>query len=191
MKNPLLSPILSLLKQHPNGVSEYDILKALKNEVPSFSDLSEEPNLNLFRQHFFIMNALYQLQDRLWREESLQIDMLPSCIRLVKSNVQTVSDSNNIADTGTAKLASYYLDWDEYDKTHLEDVEALLNQFYKGIRNPRDEKKALDLLKLPQNASEQDIKQQYRKLARQAHPDKGGSAEAFIELRQAFELLTQ
>lgn len=46
---------------------------------------------------------------------------------------------------------------------------------------------AFAVLGLQQGCSKPDIKRAYKKLARRAHPDFGGSHEAFIELNKAYE----
>jgi DnaJ family protein A protein 2 len=47
-----------------------------------------------------------------------------------------------------------------------------------------------DILGLDKNASDKDIKQSYRKLALEHHPDKGGNAEKFKEIQHAYEILS-
>lgn len=46
-----------------------------------------------------------------------------------------------------------------------------------------------NLLEVDTNASPQDIKKAYRKLAMKHHPDKGGDPEKFKEINRAFEIL--
>ena len=46
------------------------------------------------------------------------------------------------------------------------------------------------ILGLQPNASEKEIKQAYRKLALTHHPDQGGSQEKFVEINEAYEVLT-
>ena len=190
MKNPLVGPILVILKTHPNGMSEFDILKALKERLPEFSQLAEDNNLLLFRQHFLIMNALYQLQSSLWQEDNLTLHISAMRIHLVSATQIHRSDSTTLSDSVDAKLAAYYLDWEEYEKTGIDEVSHLLNSFYKGISLSGDRESALKTLQIQStNPTKTVIKQQYRKLAQQHHPDRGGDQDLFIDLRQAYEYL--
>ncbi|WOD08663.1 DNA-J related domain-containing protein [Marinomonas sp. GJ51-6] len=191
MKNPLVRPILAILKKSPNGISEFDILKALKDLLPAFSQLADDSNLQLFRQHFLIMNALYQLQTSLWQEENLVLDITATRITLFSASQVKLSSSTHLSDSVDAKLAAYYLDWDEYEKTDVDEVSRLLNSFFKGISlTGSDRDSALKTLEIDaENPTKADIKQQYRKLAQQHHPDRGGDQDRFIDLRQAYEYL--
>ena len=191
MKNPLVGLILTILKKQPNGIGEFDILTALKKRLPEFSQLSDDSNLQLFRQHFLIMNALYQLQTSLWQEENLILDITSTRITLLTSSQVTPSGSSMLSDSVDAKLAAYYLNWDEYEKTDTDQVSSLLNSFYKGISLTGDRDEALSTLQFESddNPSKLDIKQQYRKLAQQYHPDRGGDQDTFINLREAYEYL--
>lgn len=191
MKNPLVGPILTILKNHPDGTSEFAILKALKVQLPEFSQLADEANLMLFRQHFLIMNALYQLQQDLWQDENMQLTISALRIFLVPASKVTVCDSTSLDNSVDAKLAAYYLDWSEYEKTDANDVSDLLNSFFTGISVSGERDAALKTLQINSaNPSQADIKQQYRKLAQQHHPDRGGDQDAFIGLRQAYEYLS-
>jgi DnaJ-domain-containing protein 1 len=190
MKNPLVGPILAILKNHPNGMSEFDILKALKDQLPEFSKLADDANLQLFRQHFLIMNALYQLQSSLWQEENLMLNISALRIHLLSASEIQLSASTSLNDSVDAKLAAYYLDWEEYEKTDEDEVSRLLNSFYKGISLPGNRDSALKTLQIDSsNPTKATIKQQYRKLAQKHHPDRGGDQDAFIGLRQAYEYL--
>lgn len=46
------------------------------------------------------------------------------------------------------------------------------------------------ILGVPRNASEDEIKKAYRKLAHKYHPDKGGSSEKFKEINEAYQVLS-
>ena len=190
MRNPLIPAILSTLRSHPEGISEFLLLKQLKKDHPELTRLAEDHNLALFRQHFLIMNALYQLQTSLWQEEQLCLLISASMIQIQHQEEITFSESSTVADSVDAKLAAYYLDWDEYVKTDEEEVERLLDSFFKGIVNADAKKDALAILGLAgEEPSKEDIKRRYRKLAHEAHPDRGGDKDAFISLRQAYECL--
>ncbi|KAG8996028.1 Type I HSP40 co-chaperone [Tulasnella sp. JGI-2019a] len=52
------------------------------------------------------------------------------------------------------------------------------------------ESKLYDLLEVPQDASESDLKKAYRKKALRLHPDKGGDPEKFKEVTHAYEVLS-
>ncbi|GGN36585.1 MULTISPECIES: DNA-J related domain-containing protein [Marinomonas] len=190
MKNPLVGPILAILKTHPSGISEFDILKTLKDQLPEFRQLADDANLQLFRQHFLIMNALYQLQSSLWQEESLTLSINAMRIQLLSATQINLSQNTTLSDSVDAKLAAYYLDWSEYEKTDADEVSRLLNSFYKGISLPGNRDSALKTLQIDStNPTKATIKQQYRKLAQKHHPDRGGDQDIFIGLRQAYEYL--
>ncbi|PHE64471.1 molecular chaperone DnaJ [Bacillus toyonensis] len=51
--------------------------------------------------------------------------------------------------------------------------------------------KALQVLEIGHNYTKDELKKQYRKLAKKAHPDlQGGSNEKFVELKEAFDYLS-
>jgi DnaJ-class molecular chaperone len=46
-----------------------------------------------------------------------------------------------------------------------------------------------ETLKVQENASSDDIKKAYRKLASQHHPDKGGDTKEFQKIQEAYEAI--
>ena len=190
MRNPLVASILTLLKAHPDGISEFDILKTLKQQHPTFNELADDANLQLFRQHFLIMNALYQLQGRLWREDNLVLEISSLKIKLTSKSVIPKAQQQELDNSADVKLAAYYLDWQEYQKTDEAEVSRLLESFYLGTCYQTGRQEALKTLAIDhENPSKVEIKQHYRKLVQKHHPDLGGDPETFIALRQAYEQL--
>ncbi|MCZ2721292.1 DnaJ domain-containing protein [Marinomonas sp. 15G1-11] len=195
MKNPFIIPILSILKAHNKGLSEYEILRSLKSQFPDFCKLADDSNLCLFRQHFLVMNALYQLQSQLLQDEGLILSISPLKIQIdftvtQETSTDTKKNQTELKFSAEKKIINYYLDWDEYIKTDEAEVEALLESFFKGLHNPSAIEEAFRTLQLPKTASSHEIRNQYRKLISRSHPDKGGSASDFIELKEAYELLS-
>ena len=47
-----------------------------------------------------------------------------------------------------------------------------------------------DLLKVTKNASQEEIKKQYKKLALEHHPDRGGNPEVFKQISEAYQTLS-
>ena len=190
MINPLIDAIVTLLKDNLQGISEFDILKTLKNQFPEISTLAKDSNVQLFRQHFLIMNALYQLQGSLWQDENLVLSIHALEIKLQPSDLLEHTKAKQLAHSPDSKLAAYYLDWDEYDKTDSTEVSRLLDSFYRRMNLCDNKRGALSILQINTlNPSKIEIKKKYRKLVKEHHPDFGGEPETFIELRQAYEQL--
>ena len=190
MRNPLIAAILTLLKKNLSGISEFEILKTLREQFPAFNQLAKDENLQLFRQHFLIMNALYQLQANLWQDEKLALSIHTLQIKLLPSVPVAQADTRTLTNDVDTKLAAYYLDWNEYEKTDESEVSRLINSFYQRMHLDGDIQSALNTLEITSlTPSKTEIKQQYRKLVQKHHPDAGGNPETFIEIRQAYEQL--
>jgi len=187
VKNPLIAPILAKLKQHDGALSEYELIKSLDADI-GFPVLAEDPQLALFQKHFLVKNALFQLQLRFWQEDKLYLSISALAIQLEPARNGT-SHLGLPGDAGEAKVRDYYLDWQHYTSASPESVADLLADFWRRYAGTEQRDKALEQLGLPQDASPQAIKQHYRRLASQHHPDKGGDSKQFIALRQAYETL--
>lgn len=183
--NPLLTPIREIIKAQPSGISEYDLMvKLQKNEAMIFDDI--EPDLVLFRKHFLIMNALYQIQTLFFNEDRY-LSISPLAIRL--EPLQNSGLSGLPAHSTESKIRDYYLDWDNFRKTAGADVDKLLTGFWQRYIAIDKRVEALQTLGLPVDAVLPVVKQTYRRLASEFHPDKGGNTERFREIREAYEIL--
>lgn len=197
--NPLLPLVLQLLRETPDGISEYDLLKKIEATGNYFSALSTQPDrddddarLALFQKHFLVMNALYRLQDTLWREENLWLSISPLRIALdisMNDVDETNSANNNIASYGGNALRDYYLDWNQLIGTDSAAVTELLSAFWRRYAAHDGRAEALAVLQLDSEADNAAVKRQYRRLAAVTHPDRGGDAAQFLAIRAAYEIL--
>lgn len=183
-KNPLVLPILDLLKQAPKALSEYDIIRHLGAYFTCYDDLPYQ--LQIFKKHFLTMNALYHLQ------ETLVVDGFYLSISALEIQIEPIPDTPNATDLVTdvdAKLRDYYLDWQHYEETQVSDVEALFQAFWKQYVGYEQQEQAVATLGLTVKSSWSDIQVCYRQKVNQCHPDKGGQQAEFIDIRKAYEIL--
>ncbi|WP_339672602.1 DNA-J related domain-containing protein [Dasania marina] len=192
--NPLTIPILQLLKQQGAAMTEHELLSQLQQRgefeaiLPAGQAVALSNDLALFQRHFLIMNALYQLQAQLLSER-LHLHISP--LRIYLSLLQE-SKANSLADVlESPALAEYYGNFANFSDTGEQDVQRLLKGFWQRYRAEDKQLAAFQQLDLPADASWPEVKQRYRRLAKQHHPDHGGDHEQFIALRAAFEVLGQ
>ncbi len=189
MENPLLWPILEILKKQSSGWKVHTLSSQLAKQGYIYQ-LDEIPEKDLFKRNFLIMNALYQLQETVYPESWLSVDAmnisLTQSLELQRHEVG-VSDS----------LREYYLDWNHYE-ADVDEVRQLLNDFWEtyqryvgGTPTPKMNKsKALALFELDTFATRGEIRKQWRKLALRWHPDREhGDSEHFRELCEAWNVL--
>lgn len=225
----MLSTMTDLFRQ---GVSEYQLISKLKNPPYSVFDYEalRDP-LVLFKTHFVLFHALYCLRDQ-WRMSGVgELDIHALNIQLSaptsscdsayesfqKSNQKSSQDSssnsdetqNHAVDAHDA-LASYYLNWSNFEETDKESVEALLDSFWTQMvhaqfetytdREIDDAHQVLGIsytayLPMKEEASCDvtlaDVKKHYRKKLQQQHPDKGGSVEGAQRVISAYQLLVK
>ncbi len=153
------------------------------------SQLDTDYNKNLFKRNFLIMNALFELET-IFLSHNYNLHISSLDIRLIeKSALPECHNSRNLRD--------YYLNWDNYD-TNQTEIDALLMQFWQDYLNlavtpppnEKDIKQSLKRFNLPENATDKQIQQQWRKLALKYHPDKtGGDKQKFQQLQNDWEIL--
>ena len=184
--NPFKATIRDLIEASPEGLSEYDLIQSLLQQDSEFAFEDDGPSLSLFRQHFLVMNALYRLQAELF-EEGSYLSISPLAIRL--EPLQASGPSALPTDNADAPLRDYYLDWDNLSQTTRMDVDSMLNRFWERYLAIDKRVAALQTLELPADATWEAVKQAYRRLVAQHHPDKGGEAARFRDIRGAYEIL--
>ncbi|WP_088331719.1 DNA-J related domain-containing protein [Lacimicrobium sp. SS2-24] len=186
---PDITDILhQLLCEHPQGISEHALITRLQQ--PEYGVLSEKVNfsdsLSLFQAHFYLFNQLYQLRQQLRAEQLADLAISALSIRLLPYS------QGKAGLTDTDSLADYYLDWNQFEKTGTDDVNALLNDFWlrmAGQISEQERTEALSVLELPGNATQAQIRRQYRILIHRHHPDKGGDAAITQQLNNAYRKL--
>jgi DnaJ-domain-containing protein 1 len=86
-------------------------------------------------------------------------------------------------------LSLFYLDISNLLNTTESDIVTLLDNFWNHYFNNTQKQNALNKLGLSEPVDFKTIKQQYRRLAMQHHPDRGGNADTLIEIHQAMQCL--
>jgi DnaJ-domain-containing protein 1 len=183
----LSAHLYQLLQAAPDGLAEYLLIQQLKaGHCTHIPNLPLTDKLVLFRTHFLLFNALYQLRDRLWGEQSAYLQISPLCIQLLP--YQAGSDELTVHDP----LRDYYLNLDNLRDTDEEDVEKLLASFWTRMQGGEEKLAALELFELadqPQALNIATIKHRYRQLVSQHHPDHGGSTTRLQSINKAMEIL--
>ena len=195
------------------ATSLYQLVKWLQQpEQAIFNSDALKDSLLLFRCNFLIMHCLYQLRIQ-WLSEGtgeLEISALSIGLKPLRPSEQRLPDDSgsseqnhhnhqNHQDRPTQPLdhadplQAYYLDLSNLS-TSREQIEQLLQQFWKRMSHPdysRYQDDDLALLELSPPVSAADIRQQYRRLAMQHHPDRGGDSVRFRQISAAFQRLKQ
>lgn len=189
MENPLLWPILDILRKQPSNWKVHTLAHEL-SQKGYIQQLDESPDKDLFKRNFLLMNALYQLQETLYPDSWLQVEAMNIVL------MSSIEASRHSVDTNDP-LREYYLDWKNYEADEGE-VRRLLNDFWSryqryiggNVSDDLDRSKALHLFELDADATRTEIRRQWRKLALRWHPDReNGNADRFRVLCNAWNVL--
>ena len=188
MHNPLKRPILDILKNAQGSLKEYELHGILGGSA--FTQFIEgcSHDVILFRKHFLVMNALYELHEELI-EQNLYLHISALDIHLKAISEHSSTHQTLSTDTGFIKLSEYYRNWEHFNKADDHTVASLLQTFWKKFLANDEKEQALSCLKLKPEADWAEIQTQYKQLCQQHHPDKGGDAVFFVEIRQAYDNL--
>jgi len=180
------STLLNIVKNHPAGLKEYDLLKLLHEQLPAEQQTLLFDNLALFQQHFLLFHGLYKLSEQLHAEqaghliiEALNIQWLPYHIEAQQSASLQRSDP----------LRTYYLDIKNLENTSEQDVDNLLASFWVKMSDDSDKLTALALFGLEEPCDLATIKRRYRQLLATHHPDRGGDVATTQSLNEAMAVL--
>ena len=187
MINTQKSTLLNIIKSHPEGIKEYDLLKLVQEKQPK-KGLMYVDNLDLFKRHFLLFHTLYQLDDQLRADHNGQLMIGALNIQwLPKTSVMNLSSAFNLDNNDP--LRAFYLDLKNLEDTSSEDVENLLASFWLKMEDDSEKVNALTLFELKEPCDLPAIKKRYRQLLVMHHPDKGGSVETTQALNKAMAVL--
>lgn len=184
--------ILSLqaeLEKNPEGIGEYDLLQNLKSH--GYFDFLSSPASphELFHAHFFLFHSLYLLRDIFLDKKLyiLNIHTLKIQLQPYHVGIKSIESENNLQEAD--KLRAYYLDLNNLEKMSEDDVYDMLTAFWNKINRYDNREAALAELGLTDPVDDKVIKQEYRRLAMQHHPDRGGDSEKLQKINDAVALL--
>lgn len=83
----------------------------------------------------------------------------------------------------------FYMTYDNFFSATSHNVQKLLDQFWTRYETITSYDTALSLIGLKAPVEWYQVQRRYRELAAKYHPDKGGDANKFIEIRRAYESL--
>lgn len=131
------------------------------------------------------MHCLYRLQPQ-YREQGQELHISPLFIQL-RQSAETGTESTELSNT--VGIQAYYLDWSNFEAATPETVYDLLQNFWKKYAAVDQTAAALQVLDLDETADWSQVQAQYRRLAAEHHPDKGGDRAEFAKVREAYEVL--
>lgn len=176
--------LLEALRDHPQGLSEYELISHLQRTAPErFAPGLFRDSLQLFKAHFLLYHCLYRLREHLWRTQGGHLDINP--LRMTLHPYRPASAAVAHADP----LRDYYSDIANLEVTTAEEVERLLSGFQQALAANERRQEALETMGLTDPVDAAAIKHQYRRLAMQCHPDRGGDKERLQALNAAMAIL--
>lgn len=175
--------VSALLEQHPQGLGEHELLRLLHQDYFTFLGESPWQPHALFCAHFLLFHTLYRLRDEAWQARRAHLEISPLCIRWWP--YRSIDGAVATPDT----LRDYYLDLANLRDTSAEDVEQLLASFWMRLHRNEGRAAALQELGLEDPVDDATIKQTYRQLAMQHHPDRGGDTQRLQAINAAVDLL--
>lgn len=184
MKFPIADALLTILRAHPDGLAEHELMRKLAGDDPAFGPEAYADELSLFQRHFILFHHLYRLRDDLWSRR--QGDLAIHCL-----NIALLPFPGSLEDLPATPdpLRAYYLDISHLENTGRQDVLDMLDAFWLHFARHGRRTEALATLGLADPVSYPEIKRRYRQLAMEHHPDRGGVAEKLQAINAAMELL--
>ncbi len=188
--NPLLSALRELLCEPGDCYTEHALIKVLVARGFIAENFNDGPQ-RLFQTHFLLFNGLYLLKGELASQRlGLDIGLLEVRVYAMAS---PSADSVAVDTSREARLSEYYLNWEHFTGATDASVNELLDNFWRQfgrtLPSVDDRMRALEILQLEEPVDYGQIKQRYRRLAMQVHPDRGGDTEQLQQINWAMSVL--
>ncbi len=181
--------ILTLLGDNPAGLSEYELFAALYECGDERFDISRlRETFALFCAHFRLFNALYCLRDKLWAAQSHLLEISPLLV-ILREYDPLPADGYPLREVDA--LRDYYLDSRYLEQTTAEVLEQMLDKFWSRLNGSEKRCQALAVLGLEEPIDAVAIKQHYRRLAMEHHPDRGGDTVRLQMINAAMAVLSK
>ncbi|MDD5241503.1 MAG: DNA-J related domain-containing protein [Sulfuricella sp.] len=184
MNTALAEALLAILRAHPDGLSEHDLIRKLARDDPAFGPEAFADELTLFQCHFILFHHLYRLRDELWNKREGNLD-----IHCLKIALLPCPDDAGHLPAAHDPLRDYYLDLAHLESTGKQQVLEMLDTFWLRFARLGHRTEALAALGLADPVDDASIKRRYRELAMEHHPDRGGEMEKLQTINAAMELL--
>ena len=184
MNTALAEALLAILRTHPDGLTEHDLIRKLAHDDPAFGPGAYADELSLFQCHFILFHHLYRLRDDLWNKR--QGDLAIHCLKIA---LRPCPDSAGLLPATPDPLRAYYLDLTHLEKTGKQEVLELLDTFWLRYTRHDQRTEALAALGLADPVDDPEIKRRYRELAMEHHPDRGGEIEKLQAINAAMGAL--
>lgn len=188
------------------AVAETDLLRCF---FPDEDPFASGIGLDLFRKHFLLYRRLWLFDDelrlatgqRLWIRgiRSTLLDPPgPGCCRWLDPDTGRFCQADTSGDFCVSHdpavpdvngMKAYYLDWKNLDGMTEEELNGLVEGFFRWMGARGNVAQALETLGLPADADERAIKARWRQLSLDHHPDRGGDPAAFQKLSAAWNVL--
>lgn len=163
---------------------EYELIQHLQQNIAY--TWSQDVLLSLFQKHFIVRHCVFKL-NRTWpQDKGLCIRMTPVDIIVELRGAPGVEQ---LPGEVSASLEAFYFDKKRFYDTKAEEVAELIADFWKRYDAFTQQSEAYQVLGLQEGAEWGEVKQRYRSLAMEAHPDRGGDPQAFARIREAYEQL--
>ena len=182
----LQTAVEPLLHAEPEGLDELTLMDRLAEAGhPLFQrDARLEPAA-LYRAHFLLFHTLYRLQPQL-AEHGLRLHIHCLDIHLEAAPPGSTEPQ---ALAGHDGVAAFYLDLGNLEGMDNAAVECLIADGLRRAFAAGERSEALAELGLEPGVSWAEIRQRYRRLAMQHHPDRGGDTETLQRINEAYRQL--